>query len=219
MTVEEVIGAVGYLIARYLHIVCSCLIVGGTLFYEMVVPIAVGDMPEGQQLAVMGRSRWVFRWIVWVSGTLLLVSGIFSTMRHWQQYSEQMQDEAEVTVIDSAEVATTQPAAATPGPVTAQPAAVKGTKFKLRASWWWVAHASTGFMAVFIAFSLTWGRTPPAHPVQWMRLNLIILMTVIFLGSVARQVRLAVSDKQAAQAAASMGHPYINLNAEHEDDR
>ena len=57
MTIEELISAVGFLITRYLHIVCTAFLVGGTLFYEMVVPVAVGDMTEGQQLAVMGRSR------------------------------------------------------------------------------------------------------------------------------------------------------------------
>jgi hypothetical protein len=183
VTVEELTTAVGYLITRYLHIVCAALIVGGTLFYEMVVPVAVGDMPEGQQLAVMGRSRWVFRWIVWVSCVLLVVTGIASAVRHWPAYSESPADEPTITVIDTPPVSATQPATVT-------------ATFKLHSGWWFVAHASTGFIAVLIAVSLTLGGTPPARPVQWMRLNLVILLIVIFLGSVAREVRLAMAERE-----------------------
>jgi hypothetical protein len=188
VTIEELTAAVGYLITRYLHIVCTAFLVGGTLFYEMVVPVAVGDMTEGQQLAVMGRSRWVFRWIVWISGLLLIGSGVVSTIRHWQTYSESPAEEPTVMVVDTSP--TTMPADGPSQPP--QPAA----RFKLRSGWWFVAHASTGFMAVLIAVSLTLGGTPPARPVQWMRLNLVILLIVIFLGTVAREVRLTISERQ-----------------------
>jgi hypothetical protein len=196
--VEELTAAVGYLIARYLHIVCTALLVGGTLFYEMVVPVAVGDMPEGQQLAIMGRSRWVFRWIVWVSCLLLVVSGVMSAVRHWPMYNETPAEEPTMTVIEGPTVmgsSTTQPAE----PVTT------AARFKLRSGWWFVAHASTGFIAVLIAVALTLGGTPPARPVQWMRLNLVILLIVIFLGTVAREVRLVISERQAA----SVVHTYF----------
>ncbi len=44
-----------YLISRYVHIVCTTLLVGGTLFYEMVVPVAIGELKSEQQLLVFGR--------------------------------------------------------------------------------------------------------------------------------------------------------------------
>jgi hypothetical protein len=185
VTVEELTAAVGFLITRYLHIVCTAFLVGGTLFYEMVVPVAVGDMTEGQQLAVMGRSRWVFRWIVWVSGLLLIGSGVVSAIRHWPTYSESPAEEPVVTVVDAPTTNPTEPPQA-------------AARFKLRSGWWFVAHASTGFMAVLIAVALTLGGTPPARPVQWMRLNLVILLIVIFLGTVAREVRLTISERREA---------------------
>jgi hypothetical protein len=194
VTIEELAAAVGYLIARYLHVVCTALLVGGTLFYEMVVPAAVSDMPEGQQLAVMGRSRWVFRWIVWVSCVVLLVSGVMSASRHWQTYSENPDAEAAITVVD-VDAATTQPATFSDITAAGAPAAAK---FKLRSGWWFVAHVSTSLIAILIAISLTLGGTPPARPVQWMRLNLVVLLIVIFLGTVAREVRLTIDERQNA---------------------
>ena len=41
------------------------LLVGGFLFYEMVVPMAIADLKEEAQIAVFARARWVFRWIIW----------------------------------------------------------------------------------------------------------------------------------------------------------
>jgi len=67
------------LLSRYLHIVCVTLLVGGTLFYEMVVPVAIGDLKTEQQLSVFARARWVFRWIVWLSAGILLISGTVTT--------------------------------------------------------------------------------------------------------------------------------------------
>lgn len=203
VTVQELTAAVGYLIARYLHIVCTALLVGGTLFYEMVVPVAVGDMPAGQQLAIMGRSRWVFRWIVWISALLLIASGIATAVRHWNTYTETPIEEPTLTVVDTPDT-------------TTQPVEV-ATRFKLRSGWWFVAHASTGFIAVIIAVGLTLGGTPPARPVQWMRLNLVILLIVIFLATVAREVRLAVSERQQA-AGAHTYYPGILAPPETEKD-
>jgi len=80
-------STVVYMLGRYVHIVCATLLVGGTLFYEMVVPIAIDDLRQEQQLSVFARARWVFRRIVWVAAALILLSGIVSTRNHWQEYS------------------------------------------------------------------------------------------------------------------------------------
>jgi hypothetical protein len=153
---HELASMLGYLLSRYLHVVCTTLLVGGTLFYEMVVPAAITDLKEEQQLVVFARARWIFRWIVRVSAAILLLTGILATWQHWETYAGRMYDP------------------------TLSP----------RAGWWWAAHAASGCVALMISVMLTTGRTPPAHPVGWMRLNLIILMIVIFLASATRHVRL-----------------------------
>lgn len=182
------------LIARYLHIVCTTLLVGGTLFYEMVVPVAIDELKQEQQLAVFARARWVFRRIVWISAFFLIFSGIVSTTKHWAAYNQ-----AEIAT-QPAVVATTQPAADRLNP----------TSIAWKPGWWWAAHASTGVIAVIIALFLTSFKRPPSHPIGWMRLNLVILLIVIFLASATRHVRTVSTTPQtrpASQPAAAAPPP------------
>lgn len=72
---------------RWLHIVCTTALVGGTLFYEFVIPRALEDLKDEAQLAILGRVRWIFRRIVLVSAVLLICSGLISTWRIWPTYS------------------------------------------------------------------------------------------------------------------------------------
>jgi len=161
------------LLSRYLHIACSTVLVGGTLFYEMVVPAAIEELKTEQQLDVFGRARLVFKRLVWISAILLVLSGIVSTRKQWREYSSTEVFPRELGVpVDVEELA---PAIRRPG-------------------WWWVAHTSTGMLAVVIALYLTTVTRPPDHPIGWMRLNLVILLIVIFLGSATRHVRLVNSD-------------------------
>ena len=156
------------LISRYLHIACTTVLVGGTLFYEMVVPAAIDELKTEQQLDVFGRARWFFRRLVWVSAALLLISGAVSTRKHWASYQ-------------------TEPLAG--HSVHASPPGGPPSVFR-RPGWWWAAHVSTGTLAVLIAVYLTTVPRPPDHPIGWMRLNLVILLVVIFLASATRHARL-----------------------------
>jgi hypothetical protein len=143
-----------YLLARYLHIVCSTVLVGGTLFYEMIVPPAIDELKQEQQLLIFARARWFFKWLVWLSAVIILATGVVSTYGHWEDYMRE--------------------------PLSAV----------ARPGWWWAAHASCGALALLISVSLTIGKAPPNQPIRWMRLNLIILLLVMFLASVTRQTRL-----------------------------
>ncbi len=174
------------LIARYLHIVCTTLLVGGTLFYELVVPIAIEDLKPEHQFNVFGRARWGFRWIVWISAILIVISGMISTFNHWPVYSA-----AEHVMI----LPTTEP---TSQPYT-QPVLV-------RPGWWWAAHTSVGLVSVLVAVVLTTGRRLPDRPVQWMRLNLMILMIVMFLATATRHIRLLAEEQPGVEMARSSHH-------------
>src|SRR5437762_1733159 len=74
------------LLNRYLHVVCTTLLVGGTLFYEMVVPVAIHELKSEQQLSVFARARWMFKGIVWCSAILLVLTGIVSSSRNLKYY-------------------------------------------------------------------------------------------------------------------------------------
>jgi peptidoglycan/LPS O-acetylase OafA/YrhL len=161
------------LISRYLHIACTTVLVGGTLFYEMVMPAAIDELKTEQQLDVFGRARWVFRRLVWISAVLLVLSGAVATRAHWATYRDE------------------------PYPPARPPSgmALEGAPSVLRRpGWWWAAHVSTGGLAVLIAVYLTTVARPPDHPIGWMRLNLVILLLVIFLATAARHVRLFNAD-------------------------
>lgn len=164
-----------YLLSRYLHIVCATVLVGGTLFYEMVVPEAIAELRDEHRLAIFARARWFFRRLVWLSGALIIITGVIATVQHWPTYTH-----IEVAALTAA-----------------SHAAPQGGSIGVRPGWWWAAHASTGLVAVLIALSLTIGPRPPDHPVRWMRLNLGILLIVIFLATATQQVRLVASQESA----------------------
>ncbi len=168
-----------YMVARYLHIVCTTLLVGGTLFYEMVVPIAIEDLKEEHQLSIFARARWVFRRIVWVAAITLIATGVISSAGHWAKYTA-----SQAIRLPAPTTSTTQVSVESASP---------------RSGWWWAAHASTGGLAVLIALFLTLGKRPPDHPIQWMRLNLVILLIVIFLATATRQVRINETDRNPAR--------------------
>jgi hypothetical protein len=161
-----------FLSTRYLHIVCATILVGGTLFYEMVVPPAIDELRPEQQLLIFARARWFFKWIVWVCSGILLISGGVSSYAHWDQYSRD-----QIYRVDQS-------------PHSHLPPEMVELTPMARPGWWWAAHASTGIIALLISLSLTIGKVPPNRPIRWMRLNLIILLVVIFFATVARQTRL-----------------------------
>jgi hypothetical protein len=157
-----------FLFARYLHIVCATVLVGGTLFYEMVVPPAIDELKQEQQLLIFARARLFFKWIVWVCAAIILASGVISSYGHWNDYNR-VPPEVQ-TVLPRPELAQDS--------VIAQPGA------------WWAAHTSCGVLALIISVSLTIGKVPPSQPIRWMRVNLIILLLVMFLATATRQTRL-----------------------------
>jgi hypothetical protein len=59
---------------------------------------------------------------------------------------------------------------------------------------------------VLIAVYLTTVPRPPDHPIGWMRLNLVILLVVIFLASATRHVRLFNADTRQGR----MMIPFVN---------
>jgi uncharacterized membrane protein len=141
---------------RWVHVVCMTLIVGGTLFFELVLPIAIEDQKQEEKLYVFARARLVFRWVIWISVTGLLVSGGLSLWRMWRAY--------------------------------------QGAEF-VYVSRWALGHMATGVVAMVIALLLTLGRRPPEDPVRWMRLNLVILLVTIFMGSATRHFQMALWER------------------------
>jgi hypothetical protein len=168
--IEEDVVSLMYLVSRYLHVVATCLLVGGTLFYELIVPVAIDDLTDPVKLSVFARARWAFRWIVWCSAAVLLISGVVSSARNWYGYSDH----------DSMTQTFKQ------DPMLMHEGSLRGPGY------WWLAHSLCGLVGVTIALILVKGRTPPRYPLAWMRINLLILMVAVFLASTTRHVRLRI---------------------------
>ena len=185
-----------YPVNRWLHVVCSTLIVGGTLFFELVLPAAIDELKREQQLYVFARARWVFRWVVWISVVGLVLSGGIEAYRMWRAYAT----DERVAV-----AATTMPAART---ATARSAADDRTAATFwYVSRWAIAHIVLGAVAMLIALFLTIGRRPPEDPVRWMRLNLVILLVAIFLGSATRHFHVSLRERQYREGVPPPGMP------------
>ena len=161
-----------FLFSRYIHIVATTVIVGGTLFFEMVVPLAIGELKTEVQLALIGRMRWVFRWVVYTCTIALVVTGSIS---YYRNYDNVMRGR-NIEILAKAS-----------SPQKIQ-AAIDASVF----NWpklWFVAHLVAGAVSLLIALALVHGGRPPERPIQWMRVNLFVLMVAIFLASASRGAR------------------------------
>ncbi len=75
-----------FIVMRWAHLMGSTLLIGGTLFFEFVVPRAIDDLKMESQLGITARLRWVFRRIVWTCVIVLPITGAFSLIRQWPAY-------------------------------------------------------------------------------------------------------------------------------------
>jgi hypothetical protein len=162
------------LLNRYLHVIAAALLIGGTLFYELIVPVAIDELKDPQKLSVFARARWAFRWIVWCSLAVLLITGAISSWRNFPGYNGHEAYSLGYSGSFSAE----------------RPYHLVGPGY------WWLAHALLGLLGLGVAVALVLGRTPPRYPLIWMRINLVILMIVIFLASTTRDIRHRLIESQ-----------------------
>jgi hypothetical protein len=165
------------LLNRYLHIIAAALLIGGTLFYELIVPVAIDELKDPQKLSVFARARWAFRWIVWCSMVVLLITGTISSWRNFPGYNGQEAFFLGYSGSFSEE----------------HPYHLFGPGH------WWLAHTLFGIVGLGVAVALVLGRTPPRYPLIWMRINLVILMIVIFLASTTRDIRHRLIESQMQQ--------------------
>jgi hypothetical protein len=154
-----------YLLCRYAHLVGAMLLVGGFLFYEMVVPQAIAELTEPSQLAVFARARWVFRWVTWGSIVVIILTGAYLTVYRMQTY------------IESEFI---------PNPSDYMHR--EAIPWALRTGWWWAAHVLSAGFAILVALHLVSGDRPISHPVSWLRFDLMLLLVVVFFATVTRQV-------------------------------
>jgi hypothetical protein len=172
-----------FLTSRYAHVIAASFLLGGTLFYELIVPVAIDELKDEQKLSVFARTRWAFRWIVWCTAVLLMLSGIVSSYRNWYAYN-------------GTEAAMTNPS----GPAQmSHPGALRLEG----AGHWWLAHVAVALFAMGVAIGLVRGGRPPRYPLIWMRINLLVLLVTIFLASTTRHLRLQLLESHLSSSASN----------------
>ena len=82
----ELLQHILFPLARWLHLLASTLIVGGTVFFEFVVPRAIVDLKLENQMSLIAYLRVVFRKIVWFSAVMLPITGAISICQQWPGY-------------------------------------------------------------------------------------------------------------------------------------
>jgi hypothetical protein len=172
LLMQENLLSLFYLLSRYVHIVAACVVVGGTLFYELVVPIAIGELKNETQLALIGRMRWVFRWVVYTAAAALILTGIISAHRNWYVFSG---DYVQFLSRMSGGTRTVED--------------LEQVSVLNRPMWLFAAHLIAGVLSLVIAVALVSGGRPPNRPIQWMKLNVLLLLLAIFFASASRNAR------------------------------
>jgi len=172
----DLLTSAAYVLSRYLHIIATAFLVGGTLFYLWVVPFAIAELKDESQRIVFARARIVFRWIVFISAMLLLISGAFITARSmWIYRGEQIPIFRQMAQLSH------------PGKVST-PALDHPTIFE-KPALWFLLHLAVALISLIIAIALVRGGRPPLAPVYWMRLNFVLLLLAIFLAAMSRNAR------------------------------
>jgi hypothetical protein len=139
----------------------------------MVVPLAIGELKTEVQLALFGRMRWLFRWVVYTSTIALVATGAVSMSRNWNVLNGQF-----IHFLETA-----------PGSNPQKIQAMQDSSILNRPRMWFIAHLVSGALSLIVALMLVSGGRPPEKPLQWMRLNLFILLLAMFLASTSRGAR------------------------------
>jgi uncharacterized membrane protein len=71
---------------RWLHIISACLVLGGAMVMRFVLPVGLRKLDADAAEDVLLACRRVFKMMVHTAILLLLVSGVFNTMRNWSTY-------------------------------------------------------------------------------------------------------------------------------------
>jgi hypothetical protein len=73
-------------IVRWLHIIPAALAIGGIFFMAVILPAATFGVDAEARATVLARARRIFKMVIHTSILLLLLTGIFNSIRLFPQY-------------------------------------------------------------------------------------------------------------------------------------
>jgi uncharacterized membrane protein len=73
-------------LSRWVHIISAVLVIGGTFFIRVILPLGLAQADAASREAVFLRCRRVFKMLVHTCILFLLLSGAFNAWRAWGDY-------------------------------------------------------------------------------------------------------------------------------------
>ena len=123
------------------------------------------------QLVLFARMRWIFRSVVYICTATLLLTGSISVYRNWDVLSGEF---IRFLAINTSEQEMFH---------------LVGASVFNWPRFWLIAHLISGLLSLVFSVVLVSGGKPPSRPVQWLRLNLFVMLIAIFLASALRSAR------------------------------
>lgn len=74
------------ILSRWVHIMSAVLVIGGTFFMRIILPLGLAQADAASREAVFLRCRRIFKMLVHTCILFLLLSGAFNTWRAWKDY-------------------------------------------------------------------------------------------------------------------------------------
>jgi uncharacterized membrane protein len=74
-------------VSRWLHVICAIVAVGGAVFMRVVVPAGLAEADAASRDSVLRSMRRKFKVIVHAAVTLLILTGIFNSVRNFEDYN------------------------------------------------------------------------------------------------------------------------------------
>jgi hypothetical protein len=59
---------------------------------------------------------------------------------------------------------------------------------------WWATHVIFGVIAMAIAIRITLGDRVPRHPIAWLRVSFVVMLSAIFVAALTRHIRLSLQE-------------------------
>ena len=74
------------ILARWLHLVAAAIAIGGVFFMRIILPLALQGVDPAAQREVFLRARKIFKRAIHTAILLLLLSGIYNSVRLFPEY-------------------------------------------------------------------------------------------------------------------------------------
>jgi uncharacterized membrane protein len=74
------------ILSRWIHVICACLALGGTVFIRLILPTGLKLLEEDSRQMVFLAVRRTFKIVIHAAITFFLITGVINTIFAWDKY-------------------------------------------------------------------------------------------------------------------------------------